>query len=403
MLDMARIAVIHPHFDIRGGAEMVCLNVLDTLQYDHEVVLFTAGKVDFFSLNKYYQTNVENVTVRNSPPLCTVIRSVVGSRFGLFTYALLNRHFNRNEDEFDLVISTYNEVTTDRPSILYIHHPLYDRTGLGHDPRSTGAIRGAYKYICSKIARISEEKVRPNTMLVNSEWTGKVVGEIYHVRPKTVYPPVDTSEFSPPPAEQQEHGFVSIGRISPDKNVLRNIKIIEQLREHGYDTHLHLIGPTPHQKYLAEVKDQIENCSFIHLESEISREELVQMIQKHRYGLHGKEHEHFGIVVAELVAGGTVPFIPNSGGQCEIIDDCEYIQYSSVESAVKKVDNVLSSPDLEADIRSGLPDVAERFGQKRFRDEIREIVSRSIKKEIQRKNTSRSSNSVSSEDNENRN
>jgi glycosyltransferase involved in cell wall biosynthesis len=375
---MARIAVIHPHFDVRGGAEMVCLNVLEALQPDHDVVLFTAGDPDFTALNKYYQIYINNIAVRDPPPLCAAVRAAVGSRFGLFTYSLLNRHLNRNEDGFDLVVSTYNEVTTNRPSVLYVHHPLYDRSGLGHDPRSTGRARNLYKSVCATIAGVSAESTQSSTVLSNSDWTGGVVDEIYGVRPRTVYPPVDTSEFSAPPPEKQEHGFVSIGRISPDKNILRNIAIIERLHERGHDIHLHLVGPTPREDYLAAVEDRIENCSFIALETELDRKDLVEMIQTHRYGLHGKEHEHFGIVVAELIAGGALPFIPDSGGQREIVDEREELRYGSVEEAVEKIDRVLSAPEHEADLREGLPDITERFGQERFRNEIREIVIQSL-------------------------
>jgi glycosyltransferase involved in cell wall biosynthesis len=377
--DMARIAVAHPHFDVRGGAEMVCLNVLAALQHDHDVVLFTAGDPDFSDLAQYYHIPIESVTVRDSPPLCAAVRAVVGERFGLLTYTLLNRHLNQNEDDFDLVVSTYNEVATDRPSVLYIHHPLYDRSGLGHDPRSTGIARNIYKALCERIAGISEDTIRSSTVLANSDWTGGVVNEIYGMRPRTVYPPVDTSEFSAPPLDEQEHGFVSIGRISPDKNILHNINIIEKLRERGHDIHLHLVGPTPRENYLETVKDRIEGHSFVSLETDLNRPDLVEMIQTHRYGLHGKEHEHFGIVVAELIAGGALPFIPDSGGQREIVDDRDELRYRSTEEAVEKIDRVLSAPNLEADIRTELPDINERFGRERFQNEISEVVIQSLK------------------------
>jgi glycosyltransferase involved in cell wall biosynthesis len=371
---MARIAVVHPHFDVRGGAELVCLNVLEAIQNDHDVVLFTAGDVDLSAINRYYQTDVKNITIYDPPSSPASVRAVVDERFGLFTFSLLNRHLRRIEDEFDLVISTYNEITTTRPSILYIHHPLYDRSGLGHDPRRTSTARNIYKVLCEKVAGISKETIQSSTVLSNSNWTAGVVNEIYDVCPQTVYPPVDTSEFSSSPLTKQEHGFVSIGRLSPDKNILRNIEIVERLYERGHDVHLHLIGPAPRSDYLATIKDRIDGCSFVSLDNELDRNELVEMINQHRYGLHGKEHEHFGLVVAELIAGGSIPFIPNSGGQREIVAEREDLLYSSTEEAVEKIDRVLTDSSLETDIRQNLPDMTERFGRTRFQTEINRIV-----------------------------
>jgi glycosyltransferase involved in cell wall biosynthesis len=372
---MARIAVVHPHFDVKGGAEMVCLNVLEVLQHEHRVTLITGNAPDVPGLNSHYNTNVTDVSIREPPVLDKYIDPVLGHRYGLFNFALLNRYLRRIEDEFDLVFSTYNEVHTSKPSVLYFHHPLYDRTDIGHDPRGNSLARNVYKIACATTAGVSAASLRSGTVLSNSNWTGGVVEEIYGVHPRTVYPPVDTSEFGPPPRSEQEHGFVSIGRLSPDKNVLRNITIIEQLRERGHDVHLHLVGPTPRTKYLERIRDRAADHDYILIENELDRADLVRMIHAHRYGLHGKEHEHFGIVVAELIAGGALPFVPDSGGQREIVGEQDKLRYRSVAEAVDSIDQVLSDPPTEAAIRRELPDVSERFGLERFKNEIRHIVN----------------------------
>jgi glycosyltransferase involved in cell wall biosynthesis len=40
-----------------------------------------------------------------------------------------------------------------------------------------------------------------------------------------------------------------------------------------------------------------------------------------RYGIHGMLDEHFGMAPAELAAAGCIVFVPNDGGQVEIVDD----------------------------------------------------------------------------------
>jgi glycosyltransferase involved in cell wall biosynthesis len=86
------------------------------------------------------------------------------------------------------------------------------------------------------------------------------------------------------------------------------------------------------------------------------------------------EYEHFGIAVAELVAGGTIPFVPNSGGQREIVNQLDDVTYNSVSDAVEKADTVLSDSESQKSIRKSLPNVKKRFGPERFKRAIREIV-----------------------------
>jgi glycosyltransferase involved in cell wall biosynthesis len=111
------------------------------------------------------------------------------------------------------------------------------------------------------------------------------------------------------------------------------------------------------------------------LEGKIPREHLVDLLTTHRYGIHGMEYEHFGIAVAEFLAAGMIPFVPNSGGQVEIVDRHDAVTYDSVDEVVAKADQVLSSPEQQWSIRSELPDVERRFGPERFKRQIQSVVA----------------------------
>ena len=61
------------------------------------------------------------------------------------------------------------------------------------------------------------------------------------------------------------------------------------------------------------------------------------LLRGHRFGIHCRSHEPFGIAVAELAAAGCVTFVPDGGGQVEIVDHPDLI-YTSPEAAIEKID-----------------------------------------------------------------
>lgn len=374
---MSTIAVIHPDFSVKGGAEAVCLNIIEAIQKDYDVTLYTTQTPDFEVLNPYYNTNVRNITVR-SDSLSTLLDKAIGSRLGLLKYALLNRNIRESLQDYDLVIGTFNELGVDNNPILYFHHPIYSQSEIALDARNKSGSRDIYTEICRYIAGVSFERIQDSCAIANSNWMADLVEEEYNIRPNTIYPPVDTAEFDPVPLDEKENGFISIGRFAPDKNILRNIEIVTQLHERGHNVHLHLIGPPHISDYQQKIEAKAEKRDFIQIENEVSREELVQLVNKHRYGLHGKKNEHFGMVVAEMVAGNVLPFVPNSGGQREIVNNQSSLLYDNISEAVDNISTVLSNPDLEQDLRTNLPPITERFGRNRFRIEIQTIVEEKL-------------------------
>jgi glycosyltransferase involved in cell wall biosynthesis len=373
---MAQVAVTHPQFALSGGAEAVALNILEAIQDEHDVTLLTTKPVDLDYQNKYHGTNVAEVEV-HCPRLFDGFGEIVGDRFGILRYALLNRHVQRREEEYDLVISSFNEFESDNPCICYFHHPMYDRSGLEHDVQSNNLVRRAYKRLAAEVAGVSARSFRSTINLSNSDWTGAMVEHLYGTKPKTLYPPVDVSDFSGATGGGRENGFVSIGRIAPDKNVLRNIEIVSRLREQGHDVHLHLVGPVQRSGYFERVK-ALADPSFVSIEGQVARERLIELVQTHRYGLHGKEYEHFGIVIVEMIAGGMLPFLPATGGQTEIVENDSRVLYESTEDAVKKADRVLSDDRVERELRDAFVGLTERYSRDRFQTLFQEVVERTL-------------------------
>ena len=372
---MARIAVAHVDPGMKGGGEGVCVATLEALQADHDLTLFTLAEPDVGELNDYFQTDVDDIRVRTPAFVESFLDWLDDPRYNLRN-ALLNRFVARERERFDLAFGTDNELGVANPLVQYVHTPRFARLVVSKRVGEDGFVDHAYDRFSWKVGGFDPDRIRESTVLANSGWIADVVQDAYGVRPDVVHPPVDTRGFAERgdrPFGEREPGFVTVGRLARYKNVLENVEIIDRVRERGHNVHIHLVGPGYDDEYTREVKRAAGEREYVRVEGEVSREELVDIVARHRYGLHGKRHEHFGMAVAELVAGGTVPFVPDNGGQREIVGS-DRLTYSTTDEAVEQIDRVLSNPEEARELRRGTAEIERQYGRERFKREIRDVV-----------------------------
>ena len=385
---LRRIAVVHPLFGW-GGTESVCSWVLQALQDDYKVTLLTFDKeVTLERLNKFYGTSID-------PEKVEIMRLKVPKTLGtnMSRFALLRQHYMMRvcknlKDNFDIFFSTYNEMDFGKHGIQYVHFPFfvgYDYSRLKEETYSKiwyhrpNPVRKIYEIIGHKISDFNINRVLKNLTLVNSMWTAQIFESAYKVKPRVLYPPVfvpasEVKKYSLP-VEDREMGFVAVGRIEPTKRYLEIIEIIKKVRESGINVHLHIVGKPGNERYFKEVVALSEgNTDWLFVETDLNREQLTQLLGSHRYGIHGKVNEHFGIAIAEMIKLGVLPFIHNSGGQVEIVEIDE-LRYNDVDDAVKKIIHVLKNPELEKDLRVKMSQRAETFSEVNFVSEVRKIVN----------------------------
>lgn len=371
---MAHVAVVHPDLRVRGGAEDVCMHVLDALQDEHDLTLLTLADPDFDALNEYFETRVRRPDVRLAGRVGPALNRLAGDRAMRLQAALLGGGVRRREREFDLIVSTKNEFAFRTPSVQYVHNPQFaGAVDPGLDVENP--LRWAYNRLCAEVAGLDGSAFDAATLLANSDWTAEVTRDAHGVDVRTVYPPVDVAAFSGRPWDEREDGFLTVGRVDASKRVLANVEVIAALRERGHDVHLHVVGPTTDADYCERVERRAAELPFVSVEGAVSRDRLIEMIGRHRYGLHGRPYEHFGIAVAEMAAGGAVPFAPASGGQREVLDADGRLLYESPADAVETIDRLLSDADAREEVRARLGERVPAFGRDRFRDEIRAIVA----------------------------
>src|SRR5262249_3131545 len=158
------------------------------------------------------------------------------------------------------------------------------------------------------------------------------------------------------------------GRISPEKELDKIIDIIAAVRARGHAVHLHIIGTADNPSYHQHIRQRAShNAAWLFLNEDLSREELVQLVSRHRYGIHGMSEEHFGMAVAEMVRGGCIVFVPRGGGQREIVGQEERLLYLGVNEAAAKIVQVLGDTSTQTTLRVYLAKRKQLFSTEHFK------------------------------------
>lgn len=385
---MAHIAVCHPSFVTRGGAESVCMNTVEALSADHNITLVSTSNLSIPDLNTYFDTDVRDVNtqqikypaqIESVASACT--KRMVGADLPRLREAIFKRHMQNIAGGFDYIFCTRNELCIEGTgSAQYVHLPragiIYNqgRQGLPEFDGELDKVTRVYDTVCAKLERYDASCVSNGTMITNSEWTAALIEDIYGHEPHIVYPPIDKSAFSPRPWGERENGFVMVGKVCKEKNTLKSIRFMDVLRNNGHDVHLHIIGPEGDPEYVDDVVAAVKQREYIELNGTLPRDELIRMICTHRYGFHAMDQEHFGMAVAELITGGAIPFVPNSGGQVYIVNN-EILRYETLSEAVSKAEQVLNDEGLQRSLHTDLLERSTEYDKQTFHDRIRSIVN----------------------------
>jgi glycosyltransferase involved in cell wall biosynthesis len=237
-------------------------------------------------------------------------------------------------------------------------------------------LEGYYR-VADRIAGLSLDRVKANLTLANSDWTARRVERLLGVAVRTIYPPV--ADPGPPrPWDQRARRFLVVGRIAPEKEIERVMRILARVRRDAPDLELVVVdtsdrGVRRYHRSLVRLASSLG--SWITFRQGLSREAMRALMASSRYGIHGMREEHFGMGPAELVRAGALVWLARGGGQVEIVGDEPSLLYDTEEEAAEKIAAVLANPAEERRLRERMAVRAERFTPARFVDEVREIVA----------------------------
>jgi glycosyltransferase involved in cell wall biosynthesis len=379
-----RIAVIHPQPKVGGGSENKALWIVQTLKDTADVYFIVMGEIDLEELNKFYGTNLsrQDIKVVEIP-----IPFLLKKRFDAIRSYRLDRYIRKNAFYFDILISSYNLMDFGTAGIQFLSDFSFEdelRRSLLKKPEGrTGwfynrsLFRSAYLKLSRYLAGGNTEGWKINWTIANSNWGGKIFEDKYKIKTRTIYPPVIV-ETSDVPWESRDNGFLSIGRIVPEKQIDRIIRILKRVRLDGYDIHLHILGRGDDRSYQKRIDRLIsDNREWVFSEGIVFGSRKNDLLARHRYGLHACENELVGNAVIEMVKAGCLVWVPDKGGPAEIVGHSGLI-FRDESEAVRKIEEVLEKDSLARSIRSHLEAQAKKFSLESFQAQIRNLVEQFI-------------------------
>lgn len=369
-----RVAVVHPGLVPGGGSEACAMWTVQALRPDHDVALVTTGRPDLAALDRSCGTALAGTgleVLAVAPPPGT------RKRFDALRGFRLARYCRRLAPEFDLMISTYNVMDFGRPGIQRIADFSFDdalrrelHAGSAH-PASPA--RSLYLGLARALAGGTGDGWRRNLTVANSEWTRRLFEARFGLSAAVVYPPVAGPPSPPGPWEEREDGFVVMGRLVPEKGLDLVVDILARVRE-SRPVHLHVLGREVRPAYTRAVRAlRRRHGDWIRLEGPVYGAAKADFLAGHKYGLSGCRSEAFGLAVAETVKAGAVVWVPDGGGQTEIVAHPDLV-YRDAAGAAASILSVLGSPERQAALRRHLEDRAAAFSADRFAAGMRAVV-----------------------------
>jgi glycosyltransferase involved in cell wall biosynthesis len=371
---------LHDHM---GGASSVTAWVLQALSRDYDVLLATPDPVvDFAALDAIYGTSLSQAGVGLRPlEIPRWLRRMPAGQAKSLRLAAAFRYAGFPEEQDVMIFNTANEMSFAGICANYVHCPIRHRrmvSELSSGPERW--LRLANNAAFKMVSRFDEQRFRRSTCIANSEWTAAALRRTYGLRARVIYPPVVRPPRAPTPLPDRHPGFVCIGRLTPEKRTHEAVEVVEELRRRGHDVHLHLVGGGS-GAYARRIETLAADRPHIRLHREISRAELADLLDRHRFGLHMMRNEHFGMAVAEMTAAGMLVFAHASAGPAEILGARSPLLFGDPGGAVNAAERLLRDRGLRDEVMAAVAarGIAEAFAPQTFMRSIRRAAAEAMR------------------------
>lgn len=375
------IAVAHLSLNFRGGAERLCLTMIEALKHaGYETTLVTVERTNWKSLKRImgsvvlpdhevYFTNIQ-LSKQLSLPIIALL-------FVTFAIELLQLKLKRR---YDLVINTYGDLFTFMCDIVYVHFPLKASLEYSQTPPIMSAIKWRvssqiYNFVCRLF-----DKVDHSIILVNSMFTQELVKRFMHRKSIVVYPPVDTKGFSAKAQNQKRtNTIVTISRYSPK----RHLETIPLIAKHTNSAEFIIMGNADETSVgtiqsLCKLIDKFGLKRKIKLLTNVPRSTLLNTLSTSKVYLHVMPQEHFGISVIEAIANGCVPVVHRSGGPWfDILNQKQGkygYAYDSPLEAAKYIETIISNEAIRKRLSSLALKRSATYDKTTFHRRVAKIV-----------------------------
>jgi len=374
-----KIALVYPLLEEVGGAERLTLDMYRALRdLGHEVDLYTAHlNEDAWQVLTGGIDDIPRPTVLREPLIELIDR--------LFNRALLLRvllaapylgkQAKKLRHRYDLIIETESNVPLKWADASYIQaFPPAElpRYYLYIEHLKLSLYERVYNSLIAWWARSIADRTKP--VMVNSTWTAKYTREAYgSQRIYVVHPPVNVEELSSIDGGRGKV-VLTVSRIDWAKRVTEIPEVAKLVPEAEF----YLVGSTrPASGPVLEVlKERAERLRNFHVETDVPRRRILELMSQASIYLHPPLAEHFGIAIAEAAAAGLVPVVyRDGGGWTDIASRIDQgLGYTNAEEAAHLVRSLLNDPERLRTLSARAREVAKDFSYENFKIRLNEVI-----------------------------
>lgn len=221
-----------------------------------------------------------------------------------------------------------------------------------------------------QIIRDPREHVYPNSRFVEQLMT-------------SFYGPFNSTVFYPPTlfadrglsVQRDPLKVVCIGRIVREKRITDIIDIVRRARVlSNQDLTLHIAGRIDQTPSYGELLRTISaQESWVVLTGTRYGKEKEEFLTSGTYAIHAERDEAFGISIAEYLAAGLIPIVPDEGGSCEVVNN-PTLSYSTNEEAARILAHLLADEDFRAQQQAACVSRAKVFSRDAYLDRQHELL-----------------------------
>lgn len=215
-----------------------------------------------------------------------------------------------------------------------------------------------------------------HAVIVNSQFTKKIVDQEFGIRSHVVYPAVSPVER----VGEKEKIILSVGRFEPSLNTKHQDVLIEAFKLLSPtlpDWKLVLAGGSSNEMWLNKLQSAARSLP-IEFVPNVSHSDLSALYAKSSiywlaagYGVDENKNpeltEHFGISTVEAISAGCIPLVVPYGGQREIVSDPQF-HWETAEELVQKTASLINQPVMPT------VDIS-RYSLDNFRQELQKIIT----------------------------
>jgi len=182
--------------------------------------------------------------------------------------------------------------------------------------------------------------------------------------------------FYPIPFARRTDDLIFVGRLVSSKGVDVAIRLLAEVRAHGYMTRLTVVGGGPCAESLRELAKQLNLDAHINFTGPLAGADVAGLLNQHRVLLApSSDSETFGLAPLEAIACGCLPVAFSLGGLAETIGPCGFmVPVGDFDGMVKTVTRLLDDWSIGAARLEYAEEHVLQYSQKIIVDKYADVI-----------------------------